>query len=181
MDYSGLNWIEEGLNMLPFFGHEKISLDANGRVKLSPRFVDDFRRSCDGEMEVVLFCLSEGCLAVYPQETFLRMRRSEVKPEEKAAESLLFRRKLRLNGAMTHSDVISNQGRITVPHFFRDFIGLNANVDAVIVGVEIGIEIWTAKKWKAEFEKISAHVNEKGELEMASDLYNKNNGGKTNE
>jgi DNA-binding transcriptional regulator/RsmH inhibitor MraZ len=156
--------------MLPFFGHEKASVDANGRIKLCPRFSSDFRKSEGGK--IVLFCQPEGCLAVYPEKIFMRMRNALPNPAEKAAESLLHRRKMRLSGAMTHSENISNQGRVTIPHFMRELTGLRENVQAVIVGVEIGIEIWTLKQWNAEFNKIRKHATEKGELEMASDLKN---------
>jgi DNA-binding transcriptional regulator/RsmH inhibitor MraZ len=157
--------------MLPFFGHEKVSIDSNGRVKLSPRFASDFREYGNGNGQIVLFCLPEGGLAVYPEEIFLQMRRAEAHPAERAAESLLQRRKMRLSGAMTHSDSISNQGRITIPHFLREHTGLHPNIQSVMVGVEIGLEIWTLETWASEFGKARNHANEKGELEMASDLY----------
>jgi DNA-binding transcriptional regulator/RsmH inhibitor MraZ len=33
------------------------------------------------------------------------------------------------------------------------------------------VEIWNAERWDAELERINEHVQEKGEREMAADLY----------
>ncbi len=158
--------------MLPFFGQEKVSLDSNGRVKFSPRFIADFKDSGGGDL--VLFCLPEGGVAIYPEEVFLQMRKAELENAGKASESVLHRRRMRFTGAMTHSDKLSNQGRITIPHFMREECGLVPNSEAVMVGIEIGVEIWSAERWKAEMDKMKHHTNEKGEREMASDLFEGN-------
>jgi DNA-binding transcriptional regulator/RsmH inhibitor MraZ len=154
--------------MLPFFGQEKVSVDANGRVKLCPRFIADFKDSGGGD--IVLFSLPEGGVAIYPEETFLRMRRSELDEAEKSGGSVLQRRRLRFSGAMTQSEKISNQGRITIPHFMREDCGLAPNSDVVMVGIQVGIEIWSSERWSGELDKMRRHSNEKGEREMASDL-----------
>lgn len=165
LEQNGIKWNSA---MLPFFGQEKISLDANGRVKLSPRFIADFKDS--GEGDVVFFCLPEGGLAIYPEEIFLRMRKAELENAEKAVDSVLHRRRMRFSGAMTTSARISNQGRITIPNFMREDSGLEAGSEAVMVGIEIGVEIWSAERWALELDKMKKHRNEKGDREMASDL-----------
>ena len=79
--------------MLSFCGQDKCSVDSNGRVKFSPRVISDFMDNCNGE--VILHCLPEGALAVYPEDIYLEMRRAESKPAEKAGSSMVFRRNLR--------------------------------------------------------------------------------------
>ena len=78
--------------MLSFCGQDNGTVDANGRVKFSPRIVADFKDNCDGE--VVLHALPEGALAVYPEDVYTQMRRGDVKPAENAGSSLVFRRNL---------------------------------------------------------------------------------------
>ncbi len=154
--------------MLAFSGQEKCSLDANGRFKLSPHFISDFNER--GEGNVVLHCLPEGAIAIYPEDIYLEMRKSESRPAEKAAASMMFRRKLRYFGAMSQSQKISQQGRITIPEMFRDFAGLTPSSELVMVGAEIGIEIWNAEKWREEICKIHKHSQELGDAEMADEL-----------
>lgn len=154
--------------MLSFCGQDRTSLDANGRAKFTPRVISDFQESCEGS--VVLHCLPEGALAIYPEQNYLDMRRAESKPSEKAGSSLLFRRNLRRFGALSMPDTVSKQGRITIPQGYRKMLELNPNDEIIIVGIEIGIEIWNAKKWEEELLKINSHIDEKGELEMRADL-----------
>ena len=154
--------------MLAFCGQDKCSIDSNGRVKLSPRFISDFTERCEGN--VVLHCVPEGALAVYPEDVYLDMRRNESRPAERAASSVVFRRSLRYFGAMSHSQKISQQGRITIPQMFREFAELIPGREAVIVGSEIGIEIWNTEKWAEEIKKIHQHSQDKAEREMAADL-----------
>ena len=154
--------------MLPLFGQERALIDSNGRVKLCPRFVTDFEKSGNGE--VVLFSLPERGIAIYPEETFLRMRRFELDEAEKSFKSIISRRELRFFGSMTYSEKISNQGRITIPHFMRDACGILPNSEVVLIGIQLGIEIWSCDNWSLELEKIRKHSDEKADREMASDL-----------
>lgn len=154
--------------MLAFCGQDNCSIDANGRIKFSPRVINDFMEQCSGE--VVLHCLSEGAVAVYPEDVYLQMRRSEPRPAERASGSLVFRRSLRRFGALSQSEKISAQGRITLPQAYRKFADLDAGSEAVVVGIEIGVEIWNAQRWMAELEAINEHMVEKGNREMAADL-----------
>ncbi len=154
--------------MLAFCGQDKSSVDSNGRVKFSPRTCSDFKNRCNGE--VVLHCLSEGALAVYPEEIYMQMRRAETRPAEKAGSSLVFRRNLRRFGSLSSSEKVSAQGRITIPSGIRKMLDLTPGEEIVVVGAEIGVEIWNAARWDDEIEKINSHAEEKGEREMKADL-----------
>jgi len=161
--------------MLRFRGQERCSVDKNGRVKFSPKTLRDFQSECGGD--VVLHCLPEGALAVYPEDTYERMRANEPRAAERAGESLVFRRTLRRFGALSTPEKISPQGRITVPVGYRDMLGVNPGEDVVVVGVEIGVEVWNAKRWEDELKRINDHIAEKGEREMAADLQGVEDGG----
>jgi AbrB family looped-hinge helix DNA binding protein len=169
MAYIGSIWnILEKKIMLAFCGQDKSSIDSNGRVKFSPRTSSDFQNECNGE--VVLHCLPEGALAVYPEDIYMKIRRGESRSVEKAGNSLVFRRNLRRFGALSSSEKISAQGRITIPSGFRKMLDLNPGEEIVVVGAEIGVEIWNSSRWDAEIEQINSHTDEKGAREMAADL-----------
>ena len=153
--------------MLSFCGIDKCSVDANGRIKLSPRVIEDF--SARGK-DVVLHCLPEGTIAVYPEDVYLEMRKHENNPAERAADSIVFRRTLRRFGAWTQSETISAQGRITLPQMFREHAKLANGCDAVVVGIEIGVEICIRVRWVEDQRKIMEHAMKKDELEMMQDL-----------
>jgi DNA-binding transcriptional regulator/RsmH inhibitor MraZ len=153
--------------MVRFCGQDMCLIDANGRVKLSPRFLEDFRE--DGA-DVVLHCLPEGALGVYPEAVWLQMRQSEPRPAAKAAQSIVYRRQLRRFGAMTQAQSITNQGRITIPTQFRPILNLEPGCDAVVTGCEIGIEIWNAELWQQELTVLREHELQKGDAAMAADL-----------
>ena len=158
--------------MLSFCGQYKGSIDSNGRVKLSPKTITDFKNRCSGE--VVMHCLPEGGLAVYPEDVYISMRSAEQNPAEKAGNSMLFRRNLRRFGALSSSERLSAQGRLTIPSGFRKQLDLEPGNEIYIVGVEIGVEIWSAARWESELAKINSHASEKGEMEMEADLQQEN-------
>ncbi len=161
--------------MLRFCGQEKCSIDANGRVKLSPRFIEDFLQRCGGD--VVIHSLPEGAVAVYPEDVYQQMRASVGQAAEKAGLSLVQRRILRSFGALSQPDQITRQGRLTIPQAYRGNAELLPGTEVYLVGVEIGIEIWNAQRWEQELQDINTHLLQKGELEMAADLSAVNNEG----
>lgn len=154
--------------MIRFCGQDKCSIDANGRIKLSPRFISDFLGQDEGS--VVFHYLPEGTLALYPENVYKEMRSAEQHPAARAAESMVFRRTLRKFGALSQTQKITEQGRITIPPMYREITELQPGGEAVLVGVEIGVEIWNAAKWDAELKRIILHSMEKGDREMAADL-----------
>lgn len=154
--------------MLSFCGQDRSSVDANSRIKFSPKVIADFAEKCGGH--VVLHCLPEGAVAIYPEEIYLEMRRQETLPAAKAASSVVFRRDMRRFGALSSSEIISNQGRVTLPQGFREYAAIEPGTEVIVVGVEIGVEIWSTERWNAELERMNEHVREKGNREMAADL-----------
>jgi DNA-binding transcriptional regulator/RsmH inhibitor MraZ len=154
--------------MLSFCGQDRSSVDANSRIKFSPKVIADFAEKCGGH--VVLHCLPEGAIAIYPEEIYLEMRRQETLPAAKAASSVVFRRDMRRFGALSSSEIISNQGRVTLPQGFREYAAIEPGTEVIVVGVEIGVEIWSIERWNAELERMNEHVREKGNREMAADL-----------
>ena len=153
--------------MIPFCGFDKCLLDANSRLKLSPRVLADFERRGG---DIVLHCLPEGALAVYPEEVFLEIRGSEDHSARRAGESFVARRTMRRFGSLSMDISISPQGRLTLPEHYRDYADLKPGAEVVIVGVEIGVEIWSRERWEEEQKRISEHMQEKDRREMDADL-----------
>ncbi len=150
-------------------------LDGNGRLKLPQRFIEDFMNRGGGE--VVLYGLPEGALALYPEETYVQMRRQELSAVDRIGSSFAARRSLRRFGALSMSDRITRQGRITLPAAFREFAELEAGRELCVIGVEIGVELWSVARYRAEFETIREHLAEKEVREMAADLRSGRNDG----
>jgi len=154
--------------MLSFCGHDRALIDANGRIKFSPRVIKDFSQN-EGN-EIVLHCLPEGALAVYPEKIYLQMRKKETNSADKASSSIVFRRLIRRFGALSRSEVITTQGRITIPEPYREYADLHPGKEVVVVGCEIGVEIWNTERWTLELSRMNEHFREKGEIEMSGDL-----------
>jgi DNA-binding transcriptional regulator/RsmH inhibitor MraZ len=122
--------------------------------------------------------LPEGAIAVYPEKVYVQMRGAEERPVERASNSLVFRRSLRRFGAMSQPQAISKQGRLTLPPAYRDYADLQSGAEAVVIGVEIGVEIWNAQRWAEELNVINGHISDKGDMEMAEDLIRSGEGSK---
>lgn len=154
--------------MLEFCGQETCRLDANGRFKLSAGILRDFERHSDGAL--ILFCLPEGALGLYPPAVWESMRSPAEAPGKEAGHSMLMRRSMRRFGAFTQRVELTRQGRITVPTIFREHAGIDSGEQIVLLGVEIGAEIWKPDRWKQELAVISDHMVRKGDEELKSDL-----------
>jgi DNA-binding transcriptional regulator/RsmH inhibitor MraZ len=152
--------------MLEFCGEERCRIDANGRIRLTQRWVDDFLRKCNGE--VVMYVLPEGAVALYPEETYREMRAREISDTDNVGASFAARRSLRRYGSLTMSAVLTRQGRVTLPERFRKLTGLQPGVEACVVGVEIGVEIWTSEKFDAEMDEADIQLEKQRQLEYNS-------------
>ena len=152
---------------MQFCGQDRCLVDANGRVKLGPRFMADFRRVGD---QVMLHCLPEGALGIYPMPVWKQMRQEEPRPAARAAKSIVYRRQSRRFGAFAQPDRLTNQGRLTIPNPFRSLLELEPGTDVSVVGCEIGIEIWNHERWQREFKTLLEHELQKADAEMSADL-----------
>ena len=154
--------------MLTFCGLDYCMMDGNGRIRLNTRFIDAFLAQDGGAF--AMHCLPEGALALYPESTFQSIFRPATADLSAVGESFLARRMLRRIGGRTREDVLTRQGRVTIPPAFRDFAALVPGSEICVVGVEIGVELWNIERYEAEQKQIIEHELEKGRLEMASDL-----------
>ena len=154
--------------MLAFCGQDRVLIDANGRLKLPPRLIEDFL--ADGDGEIVMYCLPEGAVALYPEAVYHKMRNRAADAVREAGTSILKRRDFRRFGAWSCAASITPQGRLTLPPGFREPAALSPGAEAIIVGVEIGAEIWNWNRWNSELELIQQHELTRGDIEMAQAL-----------
>ena len=150
-------------------------MDGNGRIRLAQRFVDDFLRRCNGE--IVMHGLPEGAVALYPEEVYMEMRKREISALDAIGSSFVTRRSLRRFGALTQPEKISRQGRITLPQGFREFAGLEPGIEVCVIGVEVGIELWSAERYAVEMTAIQQYMEKKREQELLADLQTATNDG----
>ena len=124
--------------MMSATGTYEHSLDAKGRL-----FIPAQLRKELGDTLYVTMGM-DGCLAVYPQETWNRFteRYSSLPMSQSKSMRVLF-----ANAAKCEPD---SQGRIVVPQKLRAFAALEK--DAVIIGVHDRAEIWSAERWSGQEE-----------------------------
>ena len=150
-----------------FCGQDRCLVDANGRVRLSTRFMGDFAQTGQA---VMLHCLPEGALGVYPARVWDEMRQGDIQVGAAALRNIALRRELRRFGAMSQPETISKQGRITIPVHFRSRLSLAAGTEVTVVGCEIGVEIWHSARWEEELAVLGDHESRKADVVMAADL-----------
>lgn len=154
--------------MLEFLGQEECRLDEAGRFKLSAGLRRDFLRHTDGE--VVLTCLPEGAIGIYPPAMWRAMWPEREERAARAGQSVLARRSMRRLGALSRVAAVSNQGRISIPPNLRRYAELEPGAAVMLVGCEVGAEIWNTERWQRELELIQVHLAHKEVQEMAGDL-----------
>ncbi len=147
---------------------EECSLDANGRLKLPADVQRDFR--AHSEDSVILYCLPEGAIGVFPPDHWATIRQKDHGPLDRFASDVVFRRTLRRFGSMSQSTKLSGQGRITLPTRFREYAKLDPGKSVIVAGCEIGIEIWLPSLWERELGLIHQHIQAKGDSAMLADL-----------
>jgi MraZ protein len=121
-----------------FLGRFSHNLDSKGRVAVPARFRDSL---ADG---LVLTRGIDRCLTVYPMSVWrpLAERVSALPLSDPNARH--FRRMVFAEAVDLELD---SQGRILVPPELRRYAGLER--EAMVVGVNTSIEIWSPAQWQA--------------------------------
>ena len=124
-----------------FTGEYRHTVDEKGRLAIPARF----RAQLEGG--AVLSRWIDGCLAIHdrPGWDALETRVASLPLTDAAAR--LFQRQI-FAGAFEAE--LDRQGRVLVPSYLRDEIGLKT--DAVVAGIRDHAEIWAPDRW-AEYRK----------------------------
>lgn len=122
-----------------FVGQYERTLDDKGRVAIPP----DLREGLGaGPFLAHSF---DGCLALYTRRDWEPLALAlddmvDLRYEARKATRQVFGRAV--------SCAVDRQGRISIPPFLREAADLRGNV--ILVGAGKRVEIWNARKWRAE-------------------------------
>lgn len=130
-----------------FLGEVTHSLDAKGRVVLPARYREQL-----GEGAVMAKGL-DGCLAIYPAETFERVA-ARVRKQAKQGSERRWATRAFFGGAVELSP--DKQGRVAIPQHLRDFARLER--DVVLVGNYRWIEVWDAGRYHERQPEADASI-----------------------
>ncbi len=125
-----------------FLGRHAHTLDAKGRLAIPARFRDAL---ADG---LVLTRGIDRCLSLYPMPTWRALAEKVSALPITDADARNFRRMV---FAEAVDLALDGQGRILVPPELRRYAGLER--DALVVGVDASIEIWSPAGW-AQVESV---------------------------
>jgi division/cell wall cluster transcriptional repressor MraZ len=142
---------------LHFGGTEQCRLDANGRLKLSPKAIACFKAF--GGLELVLHYWPEGCLALLPKSTWERMYYEQGYASSSNLDSVAGRQRQRLFTRFTHSTEISAQGRVSIPSALRERAALQCGELVLLAGYGESLEVWQPQRFEllnAELDRLEA-------------------------
>ncbi len=129
-----------------FYGCTPSELDQGGRIKLPPWVQGAFSEI--GKSEVMLYCLPEGCLAVFPLSQWQEYRQHPSQLNE--LQDLAYRRHERLVGAMSFPGDVTSQGRLQLPEHLMEAASLKKESTVILVGAEKWFEVWSLEHWEHE-------------------------------
>ena len=133
-----------------FNGLTRCKLDSNGRIKLTPKAIDDLLADGNGLRDIVVYCLPEGGLGLYTQRTWKLMRSHMEEETPILMDDNALRHRSRKIEPYADDQEISPQGRLTIPPLFREKLGFKEGDDLLLAGVGHGYEIWTEEMWEKE-------------------------------
>jgi MraZ protein len=142
---SGLKWVAKNATHnyikkkeeLMFLGQYHHSIDNKGRLTIPSNFREELK---DGAYLMVGF---DQNLMLFPQDAFQKMviQTSAISHTDPTARDL--NRLIYSNAKFVEVD---NNGRILIPPFLREIIGLK--IEAILAGVGVLIEIWPPDAWQ---------------------------------
>ena len=128
-----------------FLGQYERTLDEKGRLAIPTELRGGLGTGA------VLTRSFDNCLCIYPAAQWESLARAvddlpQVRPEVRDLARSLF-------GSAVACD-FDRQGRVGIPAFLREHAGLNG--DAVVVGVNSRVEIWSKDAWRERQQRYEA-------------------------
>jgi MraZ protein len=128
-----------------FLGRYAHNLDAKGRLAIPARYREALAEG------VVLTRGIDRCLALYPMEAWRPLAEKVAALPLTDADARNFRRLVFAEAADLSLDA---QGRILVPPELRRYAGIER--EALVVGVDTSLEIWSPERWAAVESSLDA-------------------------
>ena len=142
-----------------FQGETAITIDDKGRLAIPTSYRDQVARECGNRLVVTYNPFDSGCLYLYPQAVWERVRdQVNALPRTKSVSRTL---QLKLVGAATFVEPDAS-GRISLPASHRNATGLEKK--AVLLGMGDKFELWSEQ---AHLAQIQSSI---GEDEVSDDM-----------
>lgn len=132
-------------------GESRRTLDERFRVTLTPEFA---KAITDDEGRTILAKERFGCVSLWHAQEWQRRLDEGVELIRKKIQAGRLdqrwgdvQRLGRLLSTRSESIQLANRSRLLIPEGFREFLGVAANQDVVIVGAAICVEIWNPTAW----------------------------------
>ena len=123
-----------------FTGEFRHSLDERGRVAIPARFRPRLAAGA------TLARWLDGCLGLFPQEEWVALSEKIAGLPVTNQPARAFARFMFSGAVETELD---RQGRVLVPSYLRDYAGVAAGGDVVVVGAHSRIELWSPQAWES--------------------------------
>lgn len=128
-----------------FLGRYAHNLDAKGRLAIPARYREALAEG------VILTRGIDRCLALYPMAAWRPLAEKVAALPLTDADARNFRR---LVFAEAADVTLDGQGRVLVPPDLRRYAGIER--EALVVGVDTSIEIWSPERWAAVESSLDA-------------------------
>ena len=121
-----------------FQGETAITIDDKGRLAIPTSYRDQVARECGNRLVLTYSPFDAGCLYLYPQDVWERVRdQVNALPRTRSVSRNL---QLKLVGAATFVEP-DGSGRIGLPASHRNTVGIERK--AVLVGMGDKFELWS--------------------------------------
>ena len=142
-----------------FQGETAITIDDKGRLAIPTAYRDIVARECGNRLVITYNPFESGCLYLYPQPVWERVRdQVNALPRTKKNSLLL---QLKLVGAAAFAEP-DGSGRISIPASQRGAVGIEKK--AVLLGMGDKFELWSEQ---AHHEQIRQTL---GDADLGEDL-----------
>ena len=132
-----------------FQGETAITIDDKGRLAIPTAYRDLVARECGNRLVITYNPFESGCLYLYPQPVWERVRdQVNALPQRQAASAATLQ--LKLVGAATFVEPDGN-GRICMPASHRSAVGIEKK--AVLLGMGDKFELWSEQAHHAQIRQ----------------------------
>ena len=132
--------------MLGLLGRYEFQLDAKGRVSLPSAF----RRAVTSEY-FVLLRWQDTHLDLYPEATWQQVQNRLLDHRRGQGDGGAYLRRVTANAVEVELD---NQGRIRVPSWLGDEVGLSGKI--MLIGAVDRVELWNPDRFHKEMKKVDS-------------------------
>ena len=132
-----------------FQGETAITIDDKGRLAVPTAYRDLVARECGNRLVITYNPFESGCLYLYPQPVWERVRdQINALPKAKKTSRVM---QLKLVGAATFVEPDGN-GRISIPASHRAAVGIEKK--AVLLGMGDKFELWSEQAHHAQIRQV---------------------------